>query len=95
MTLPSTTNILPLARDRELLSKLERAMTRARRRGDEPLIELLEEALPLARELERELGQMRLADAVPGMPDPLLERTFSLSLKLGPLLKQARRHGFG
>ena len=93
MSLPTTTRILPLAQNRELLRRLTEAMARAHQRRQEPLIELLAKALPLARDLEHELLQMRRTEAVPGMPDPALERTFSLSTQLGPLLKEARRQG--
>ncbi len=88
--LPTSTRILSLARDRRLVLELARALARARGRRQGPLARVLEQAVELARELEGELLEMESSEPDPGTADRVLARTLDLSLKLGPLLKQAR-----
>ncbi len=88
--LPNSAHILSLAQDRRLVHKLARALARARQREQQPLALVLEQAVALGRELEREVSELGTTEPDPGTADRLLERTLDLSRRLGPMLKKAR-----
>lgn len=88
--LPTSTRILSLARERKLVGKLEGELARARERRQLPLAFVLEQAIPLGQELESEICALESTEPDPGTADRLLEKTLTLSRKLGPMLNRAR-----
>ena len=90
MPLPTSTSVLPLARQLRLVRELEDALARAEVTGLHTLAGLLARAVALARDLEDEIQQMVEDDPDPGTRDRVLERALELSMKLGPVLNEAR-----
>lgn len=90
LSLPTSTRILRLAQQCQLVRDLEVNLARAEHRGQLQLADLLKDGVALARALENEIQQMQVNGPAAGLPDRSLGRLLSVSLKLGPLLTRAR-----
>ena len=91
MPLPSSTNVLPLARKRKLVPALAKALSHAEQRQALPLTRLLQQAVILGRQLEREVRQIRMTEPSSPTTDQVLEAMLDLSMELGRVLRKARK----
>ncbi len=95
MPLPSSTNVLPLARKRKLVPELAQALSSAEDRNALPLMHLLRQAVALGRQLENEVRRIRITEPASKSTDRMLEAMLDLSMELGRVLRKAREIGEG